>query len=205
MNTPDQKQNGFTIIELLVVVAIIGLLSSIVLTSLNAARIESQNTKYVSEMISLRNAILIDKSNTGIIVGSGTYNDATGSGSIPSTTSLDSGLASLVTKGLIPEIPHYSNWPSGSDPVNSPYTYTSYTVNSDTQTVLCGDYSSEANADAALSLGLQDASLLLVTNDDNKNMPGATAGATFCGSGGCDYSGEDTGASGVERVYCLSI
>jgi len=48
---------GFTLIELLVVIAIIGLLSSVVLVSLNSVRVRARDTKRVSEMKSMVNAI----------------------------------------------------------------------------------------------------------------------------------------------------
>ena len=38
LNFPKKMQGGFTLIELLVVISIIGLLSSVVLSSLNSAR-----------------------------------------------------------------------------------------------------------------------------------------------------------------------
>ena len=50
------KSKGFTLVELLVVVAIIGILASVVLTSLNSARAKGRNARRVSDIKQLVNA-----------------------------------------------------------------------------------------------------------------------------------------------------
>lgn len=56
---------GFTLIELLVVISIIGLLSSVVLTSINSARIRSRDSERVQSLVQLRNALELYKADNG--------------------------------------------------------------------------------------------------------------------------------------------
>lgn len=53
MKTPK----GFTLIELMVVIAIIGVLSSVVLASLNSARAKGRDAKRKAEMVSIQTAL----------------------------------------------------------------------------------------------------------------------------------------------------
>ncbi len=52
-----RKQSGFTLIELLTVISIIGLLGSVVLSSLSAARARARDAKRISDMSTLRTVI----------------------------------------------------------------------------------------------------------------------------------------------------
>ena len=56
---------GFTLIELLVVVAIIGLLASVILASLNAARLNAQHARALSDLHSLQIALELYRSDHG--------------------------------------------------------------------------------------------------------------------------------------------
>lgn len=59
------KKSGFTLIELLVVISIIGLLSSVVLSSVASARDKATDAKVVSERHSLQIAIQLFKNQYG--------------------------------------------------------------------------------------------------------------------------------------------
>ena len=51
------RQKGFTLIELLVVISIIGLLSSIVLTSVNSARAKARDARRIADLNQIRTAL----------------------------------------------------------------------------------------------------------------------------------------------------
>lgn len=59
------KKNGFTIIELLIVIAIIGLLSSVVLASLNSARQKAKIAKAKVDLNQILKAMLMYEHDTG--------------------------------------------------------------------------------------------------------------------------------------------
>ena len=52
------RKSGFTLIELLVVISIIGLLASVVLSSLNSARVGARDAKRLADMNTIRTALL---------------------------------------------------------------------------------------------------------------------------------------------------
>ncbi len=60
-----EKRGGFTLIEILVVIAIISLLSSIVFASLAQARAKARDSKRVQDLIQLRNALELYKTDYG--------------------------------------------------------------------------------------------------------------------------------------------
>ncbi len=93
---------GFTLVELLVVVAIIGILSSIVLASLNGARQKGRDAKRIADVKQMQLALEL-------------YYDA--NSSYPSATDFNNGI--LVTDGYIAVMP--------VDPLNTaPNTYSYY-------------------------------------------------------------------------------
>lgn len=66
-----QKKSGFTIIELMVVVAIIGLLSSVILASLNGARVKARDAKRLSEKQQIKLALELAYDDLGQYPSSG--------------------------------------------------------------------------------------------------------------------------------------
>jgi prepilin-type N-terminal cleavage/methylation domain-containing protein len=50
----ENKQNGFTLIEMLVVVAVIGILSSVILTALGPARDKAKDSRIIQEVNQIR-------------------------------------------------------------------------------------------------------------------------------------------------------
>lgn len=87
--TGDKKQRGFTLIELMVVISIIGLLASVVLASLDDARAQAKDALRVSDMNTIRQVLemfyndhnrypgeLDGVSNSGQMIGVGNEIDA---------------------------------------------------------------------------------------------------------------------------------
>jgi len=66
MYKKNPNPKGFTLVELLVVIAIISLLSSVVLSSLNSARAKARDAKRKQDMIQIRNALEMYRSDFGV-------------------------------------------------------------------------------------------------------------------------------------------
>jgi len=64
-----QPKKGFTLIELLVVISIIGLLASIVVTSLSSAKQKAKVSVFISELRQMRSLMDLEHGSTGSYVG----------------------------------------------------------------------------------------------------------------------------------------
>jgi len=95
-------KKGFTLIELLVVISIIGLLASIVVTSLNSAKQKARTAKIQSELNSLLKAVQTYYLNTNSMP----VNANPGSWCVPGTVySGTTCLGELVTVGFFTTLP----------------------------------------------------------------------------------------------------
>lgn len=134
------KQKGFTLIELMVVIAIIALLSSVVLASLKGAREKAVLSKTVAEMKSLQNALELYKNQFGIYPGiyespGLSFNDDDMNNS-PAYATLyvskdnEAFEYELVTRKFISKLPKSPNYPNncGTDCITNGYTL-GYSVN----------------------------------------------------------------------------
>jgi prepilin-type N-terminal cleavage/methylation domain-containing protein len=122
-NKINNKKRGFTLIELLVVISIIGMLSSVVLSSLNDARAKARDVRRLQDLKQLQTAIMMFYSEYGCYPngarpGVGTMSTLTNpcptSGSVFDQTfgnctsandHIDMSLKILVEKGYIPSLP----------------------------------------------------------------------------------------------------
>jgi type II secretion system protein G len=64
-NKINNKKRGFTLIELLVVISIIGMLSSVVLSSLNDARAKARDARRMSDIKQIQNALEMYRNDKG--------------------------------------------------------------------------------------------------------------------------------------------
>jgi prepilin-type N-terminal cleavage/methylation domain-containing protein len=122
-------QKGFTLIELMVVISIVTLLSSIVFASVNIAHSKAIDARKKVEVAQVEKALLLYEDTHGgrppdFLVG-GVYNSAGGGDSAavedlqnptsPGNVAYEASMQLLVNDGLIPQIPR--------SPGNQPYAY----------------------------------------------------------------------------------
>jgi prepilin-type N-terminal cleavage/methylation domain-containing protein len=77
---PISQTSGFTIVELLITIAIIGILAAFIFRSVNDARIESIDAKVITEMDSITKRASIEHAQAGtydIVCGTGLYSQST--------------------------------------------------------------------------------------------------------------------------------
>ena len=89
----DKKQTGFTIVELLIVIVVIGILAAITIVAYNGVRARANQSKIDSDMRSMKQAIEIARNQDSVALRYVTLNTATGSGCWSKVS--DSDLAAL--------------------------------------------------------------------------------------------------------------
>ena len=66
-NMKKSWKKGFTLVELLVVISIVGLLSSVTLASLNSARVKANDAKALSNLREIENALTLYYDEHGVL------------------------------------------------------------------------------------------------------------------------------------------
>jgi prepilin-type N-terminal cleavage/methylation domain-containing protein len=117
------KQRGFTLIELLVVISIIGVLASVVLASLNSARISARDAQRQLDLRAMKTALEMHFNDRGSYTQPETGRVDTSIGELAGGATptgdwaLNSNIRELVTQGYLPQAP--------KDPINdATYFYT---------------------------------------------------------------------------------
>ena len=88
-NTWARKQTGFTIVELLIVIVVIGILAAITIVSYNNVQARAHQSKIDTDMRSLKQAIEIARHQDSVALRYVTLNTATGSGCWSKVTDTD--------------------------------------------------------------------------------------------------------------------
>lgn len=129
------KQKGFTLIELLVVISVIGLLASVVLVSLNNARVKARDTKRIADIKQLQTALEMYFDQTGnypqctaAIGGDQWCGQCDAAGVVQFTTALQP----LIDQKILGKVP--------TDPLSTTpcYTFEYYTNNQASGGYTCG-------------------------------------------------------------------
>lgn len=108
-----QRCRGFTLIELIVVVAIVGVLASVVLSSLNTARAKARDAVRKKDMQTIYTMLVQYATQYGGIPGTASYGDVNSGGWDYSSQPVGAPtfMSFLVTGGIITKVP--------VDPINN--------------------------------------------------------------------------------------
>jgi len=126
----QRKYQGFSLIELLVVISIIGVLSSLAVVSLNSARVKARDALRKADMTQMRTAIMLyyDETERYPICGATSWNPAASDfGAAATQTFADCykvTLGSLLTAGAKPYLSQMPKDPKNE--TNSPSTDSTY-------------------------------------------------------------------------------
>jgi prepilin-type N-terminal cleavage/methylation domain-containing protein len=73
----NKQQTGFTIVELLIVIVVIGILAAITIVAYNSVQDRAQRAKITSDIHNIENAIHLARNQTGTVLGTITANFGT--------------------------------------------------------------------------------------------------------------------------------
>lgn len=107
-----RTDNGFTLIELMVVIAIIGLLASVILINLNSAQNRAKKARARAEMIQIIRAADLARTLSNTTLMGVTGNNCSACGGNPEPAMLAS-LQAISTKSGVPNIVNLRNDPWG--------------------------------------------------------------------------------------------
>jgi len=153
MKQKKLSQPGFTLVELLVVISIIGILSSFAVVSLNSARVKARDAKRKADIVQVRIALSLYYDDNTEYPICGTWNDAEADyGASPEAGSscYNDVLAAALTSGSKPyigELPKDPRNPNNDPAVSSTYLYRYVSSSSGDQFALV--YETEDTSDSS--------------------------------------------------------
>lgn len=108
MNKINTPQRGFTLIELMVVISIIGMLASIVLVTLDNARAKARDSLRIQSIKELEKALYLYQLDHGYFPQTGNMNSvyAPTDCSIPADSKRSDWIPGLVSGGYISQLPN---------------------------------------------------------------------------------------------------
>lgn len=170
MHRSHFSASGFTIIELLVVITIVGILSSAVMLSLNSARQRGRDAQRIADIRHIQIALgqYYDKYDR--------YPATIG----PATNS------SLVTEGFLPSMP--------TDPLSrNMYPYAAFVSTVSAGTAICSSYHVGADLEVSSNSELRTDSDTHVSSSGSTALSGETlvANTTLCAGSAADFHGTD--------------
>lgn len=174
MTKNKQLSKGFTLVELLIVVAIIGLLATLAVISLTSAQQRSRDTKRVADVKSIQSAMELYYNDNAV------YPNITVGGAGASTWTTVSAAMSKYVNAL------------PVDPTNSSTSVYSYYESTATKYYISATVESNSNAKTAL---LQDIDGTLNVSYDKVTSDITAAAATV--------SSIDCGVAATDTVYCV--
>jgi general secretion pathway protein G len=174
MRRSSVRASGFTIIELLVVITIVGILASAVMFSLNSARQRGRDAQRIADIQSIQLAL-------------GQYYDA--NDRYPATIA-PANNSPLVTGGYLPSMP--------LDPLSKTmYSYAAFVSTVGAGTAICSSYHLGADLEISGNSELRTDSDSYVSYSGSAALTGETllTNASLCFGSPPDFHGTDTGGS----------
>jgi prepilin-type N-terminal cleavage/methylation domain-containing protein len=83
------RQNGFTIVELLIVIVVIGILAAITIITYNGIQARSRDTQRLVDLLAIQKALELDRTDNGgypLCEASGVYQAGAAAGACPITS-----------------------------------------------------------------------------------------------------------------------